>query len=88
MYGFLSLPAHVKFERRLNEVIFDGSLPADMDISWNARLKTTAGLTHYKRKLVDGADRCVQGGPDRQPVLMLWNPAPEGYTNCSALRHR
>lgn len=35
--------------RRYNDIIFEGILPADLDISWNARLSTTAGLTHYKR---------------------------------------
>jgi len=38
-----------KMYTRYNDVIFDGALPADLDISWNARLSTTAGLTHYKR---------------------------------------
>jgi len=43
--------------RRLNGTIFGGRLPPDLQVSWNARLKTTAGLTHYKRQLVDGSFR-------------------------------
>lgn len=37
--------------RHYNEVIFDLSLPTDLDISWNNRLVSTAGLTHYSRKM-------------------------------------
>jgi predicted SprT family Zn-dependent metalloprotease len=37
--------------RHYNKVIFDFSLPTDLDISWNKRLISTAGLTHYSRKL-------------------------------------
>ncbi|KDD74827.1 SprT-like family protein [Helicosporidium sp. ATCC 50920] len=32
----------------LNASIFDSRLPADLPISWNSRLITTAGLTHFK----------------------------------------
>ena len=32
-----------------NNDAFDGKLPAKFDISWNAKLLTTAGLTHYKK---------------------------------------
>jgi len=32
-----------------NERVFGGSLPGDLSIEWNAHLKTTAGLTKYKR---------------------------------------
>ena len=39
--------------REYNELIFDSVLPADMDISWNVRLATTAGLTHYSRRYND-----------------------------------
>ncbi len=46
-----------KAARRLNGTIFGGRLPPDLEVSWNARLKTTAGLTHYKRQLVTGAFR-------------------------------
>ena len=34
---------------RMNDNVFGGRLPADLQISWNAHLKTTAGLTHYSR---------------------------------------
>lgn len=30
-----------------------GQLPRDLEIRWNARLLTTAGLTHYKREIPD-----------------------------------
>jgi predicted SprT family Zn-dependent metalloprotease len=33
-----------------NAKIFDNKLPCDLEISWNKRLATTAGLTHYERK--------------------------------------
>jgi predicted SprT family Zn-dependent metalloprotease len=33
----------------LNARVFGGRLPADLSITWNARLATTAGLTHYAR---------------------------------------
>jgi hypothetical protein len=33
----------------LNARVFGGRLPADLAITWNARLATTAGLTHYAR---------------------------------------
>ena len=32
-----------------NADAFDGKLPAKLEISWNAKLLTTAGLTHYKK---------------------------------------
>ncbi|KAK9837501.1 hypothetical protein WJX81_007148 [Elliptochloris bilobata] len=33
-----------------NASVFDGRLPADLAMGWNAHLKTTAGLTHYRRE--------------------------------------
>ena len=43
---------------RLNSAVFGGRLPADLRISWNVHLKTTAGLTHYsKTSLVGQAPR-------------------------------
>jgi len=36
---------------KYNSIIFGKRLPADLDISWNKRLATTAGLTHYKREV-------------------------------------
>ena len=36
-----------------NRTVFEGRLPADLAIRWNARLLTTAGLTHYKREIPD-----------------------------------
>ena len=38
--------------RKYNRLIFDDALPLDMDVSWNKKLTSTAGLTHYKR-LID-----------------------------------
>ena len=35
--------------KKYNAQVFDYALPKDLDISWNSRLTTTAGLTHYKR---------------------------------------
>ena len=36
-----------------NSAVFSGRLPADLEIKWNARLLTTAGLTHYRRDIPD-----------------------------------
>lgn len=36
-----------------NRTVFGGRLPADLEIKWNARLLTTAGLTHYRRDIPD-----------------------------------
>ena len=40
--------------RKYNRLIFDAALPLDMDVSWNKKLTSTAGLTHYRR-LIDTA---------------------------------
>ncbi|DBA72109.1 TPA: hypothetical protein ACH3X2_010833 [Trebouxia sp. C0005] len=40
--------------RELNTAVFSSRLPADLQISWNAHLKTTAGLTHYSRVTLAG----------------------------------
>ncbi|KAK9815879.1 hypothetical protein WJX72_011199 [[Myrmecia] bisecta] len=42
--------AHALFHR-FNATVFDGQLPTDLEINWNAHLKTTAGLTRYTREL-------------------------------------
>lgn len=34
-----------------NCLIFGSQLPADLEIKWNNRLATTAGLTHYRREV-------------------------------------
>ncbi|KAF4686494.1 hypothetical protein FOZ62_006449, partial [Perkinsus olseni] len=34
---------------RMNEQVFDNRLPKDMDISWNNRMLTTAGVTVFKK---------------------------------------
>ncbi len=39
---------------RLNNAVFGSRLPTDLQISWNAHLKTTAGLTHYSRVTLAG----------------------------------
>lgn len=35
---------------RFNATVFGNRLPEDLEISWNAHLRTTAGTTHYKRE--------------------------------------
>jgi predicted SprT family Zn-dependent metalloprotease len=37
-----------------NESVFDGALPRDFTVTWNNKLLTTAGLTHYKRSSKSG----------------------------------
>lgn len=37
-----------------NAAVFDGALPADMVVSWNSRLRTTAGLTYTSKRAVGG----------------------------------
>jgi predicted SprT family Zn-dependent metalloprotease len=37
---------------KYNALVFSNMLPSDLDISWNKRLATTAGLTHYKREVL------------------------------------
>ncbi|OUS42578.1 SPRT-like metalloprotease [Ostreococcus tauri] len=37
-----------------NASVFDDALPADFEVSWNKKLLTTAGLTHYKRSSKTG----------------------------------
>ena len=34
---------------RFNATVFGGQLPAGLEVSWNARLKTTAGITRFQR---------------------------------------
>ena len=34
---------------KYNDLVFGSQLPVELDIAWNKRLATTAGLTHYKR---------------------------------------
>lgn len=36
-----------------NRTVFEGRLPRDLEMRWNARLLTTAGLTHYRRDIPD-----------------------------------
>lgn len=36
-----------------NRTVFGGRLPSDLEVKWNARLLTTAGLTHYRRDIPD-----------------------------------
>jgi hypothetical protein len=46
---------------RFNATVFEGQLPGDLDMSWNARLKTTAGTTHFRREpptTLTGQPRC------------------------------
>jgi predicted SprT family Zn-dependent metalloprotease len=37
---------------KYNSLVFNNVLPPNLDISWNKRLATTAGLTHYKREVL------------------------------------
>jgi len=37
-----------------NEKVFDAELPSDFEVTWNKKLLTTAGLTHYKRSTKSG----------------------------------
>lgn len=39
---------------RYNAQVFEGRLPRDLDISWNSKLTTTAGLTQYQRSIQTG----------------------------------
>lgn len=41
--------------REYNLRIFEGKLPLDLLVQWNNKLTTTAGLTHYKREVANGA---------------------------------
>ncbi|CAL8463557.1 g3091 [Coccomyxa elongata] len=36
--------------QEFNATVFGNRLPEDLEISWNAHLRTTAGTTHYKRE--------------------------------------
>lgn len=40
--------------QEFNASVFDDALPADFEVSWNKKLLTTAGLTHYKRSSKTG----------------------------------
>lgn len=35
---------------RYNGQVFGGYLPADLDIAWSSKLRTTAGMTLYQRR--------------------------------------
>ena len=37
-----------------NAAVFGGALPEDMTVSWNSRLRTTAGLTYTSKRVVGG----------------------------------
>lgn len=37
---------------KYNSLVFSNVLPSNLEISWNKRLATTAGLTHYKREVL------------------------------------
>ncbi|EFN54886.1 hypothetical protein CHLNCDRAFT_13364, partial [Chlorella variabilis] len=39
--------------QEFNRTVFEGQLPAGLELRWNARLLTTAGLTHYRREIPD-----------------------------------
>jgi predicted SprT family Zn-dependent metalloprotease len=45
-----------KLLREYNARVFGGQLPDDLEIKWNARLATTAGITHYKRTWAPGTN--------------------------------
>jgi len=46
--------------KEYNSTIFNNALPADLVITWNPRLRQTAGLTHYKRE-VHLVEACQKG---------------------------
>lgn len=58
-----STMSHAAFEKKrtqlardvyakYNSLVFKNVLPSDLDISWNKRLATTAGVTHYRREVL------------------------------------
>lgn len=56
MWQYLKISPFLHITCRFNEKAFGNRLPAALEVTWNAHLKTTAGLTYYEKKLVDGAD--------------------------------
>jgi hypothetical protein len=58
-----------------NRTVFAGRLPDDLAIRWNARLLTTAGLTHYRRDIPAdpyAPPMCVGRGWGSLAVLINW----------------
>jgi hypothetical protein len=70
----------VDLYRKYNRLIFDDALPQDMDVSWNKKLTSTAGLTHYKRLI----DRRRQ----RQSIRAALSWRPRWSTRRSSWRGR
>ena len=57
---------------RFNARVFDGRLPADLPITWNPRLRTTAGITRCKKTVPVGC-LCVSLSV---PAFSLADPHP------------
>lgn len=65
--------------REFNRTVFEGRLPADLQMKWNPRLLTTAGLTHYRRDIPDDPyeqPMCVSVRHARMAVCCLCGPTP------------
>ncbi len=55
--------------QQYNREVFGGRLPTDLSITWNARLLTTAGLTHYKREFIQEEGQPFRWGRQGEQVL-------------------
>ena len=72
------MPQQRLFRCRFNAAVFEGRLPADLDIGWNTRLKTTAGTTHFRRDppvTLAGPPRwgpCLSSAPRVAPLVTLF----------------
>lgn len=60
-----------KMFRELNKVVFEGRLPHDLQITWNARLNTTAGYTIFARPRPGEALGPASTPPPLSPPLPL-----------------
>ena len=70
-----------KMFRELNEIVFEGRLPDDLDITWNARLNTTAGYTIFARPKPGG---CIVSA---FPPSLVNSSIPTFLTNPHSLTH-
>ena len=52
---------------RYNEAVFGGKLPADTQVTWSPRLRTTAGVTHFLKRRSGGGG----GDPPTLPPTRL-----------------
>ncbi|KAL0047352.1 hypothetical protein WJX82_001193 [Trebouxia sp. C0006] len=72
--------------RELNSAVFGSRLPAELQISWNAHLKTTAGLTHYSRVTLAGETPKYTARVELS-TKVLDNPEKLQRTLCHELCH-